>query len=55
MVMDILFIMVGIVLCAFCISKADIKLTITHKYPHPVVEEITQEKWTRTEQEAAYI
>ena len=52
--MDILFIMVGIVLCAFCISKADIKLTITHKYPQPVVEEITQVEVDKdTEQEAA--
>ncbi len=31
--MDVLFIMVGIVLCAFFISKANIKITITHNYP----------------------
>lgn len=44
MVMNILFIMVGVVLCAFFISKADIKITITHKYPQPVVDKITQEE-----------
>ena len=42
--MDILFIMVGIVLCAFFISKSNIKITITHKYPQPVVDKITQEE-----------
>ena len=42
--MSILFIMVGIVLCAFFISKSNIKITITHKYPQPDVDKITQEE-----------
>lgn len=40
--MDVLFIMVGIVLCAFFISKSNIKITIAYKYPQPVVDKITQ-------------
>ena len=40
--MDILFIMVGIVLCAFFISKANIKITIAYKHPQPDVDKITQ-------------
>lgn len=42
--MDVLFIMVGIVLCAFFISKSNIKITIAYKHPQPVVDEITQEE-----------
>lgn len=42
--MDVLFIMVGIVLCAFFISKSNIKITIAYKYPQPVVDKITQEE-----------
>ena len=40
--MDVLFIMVGIVLCAFFISKSNIKITIAYKHPQPVVDKITQ-------------
>lgn len=42
--MDVLFIMVGIVLCAFFISKSNIKITIAYKYQQPVVDKITQEE-----------
>ena len=40
--MDVLFIMVGVVLCAFFISKSNIKITITHKLQQPDVDKITQ-------------